>query len=492
MMMRLAGRRLACCVMLVAAHRAAGAQAPPLQTREVPTARAPVQIVVDQLTGMIEVRSPEGTLTQSWDPSARTGRSPLAQVPARRPVDVVIKNANPLLYRYDVQTSVVVKRPLPTCATLGSRMASASFLTSFATVATSAQPVLAQGMAQLFQAPAPLLTQEATTRGEALLSRSALVEVLATHRAPVERYVQFIAAVKMLAVTLDDSLAAIAELGETQPLDSLLNALTASLDRNAPGLSQAARVPLTLREQDAAVRPHLAALETVASAIARGNVDDAAGSSDAASELTRLMASAKSARDNLAASYRMLQAQLVRIENAKARTRQVFSSPESDDIRRIAIDVQPSAEYPAVFRSRTGRQELYTEPVVSLLCQLSFGVAFMTHAPSYTVNNGVLQNRETDQRAGVAALIHVAAAQFPLFGAIAGFGFGSEGAPDLYSGVSIRALDPLMVNLGAVWQRGQQLPAGVREGQALNDPSVVQSLSKRYAPSFFWGVSIAR
>ncbi|MBL0169553.1 MAG: hypothetical protein IPP90_02330 [Gemmatimonadaceae bacterium] len=385
--------------------------------------------MTDALSGSVEVRGPTGTLTQSWSAAARNvGRAPLVTIPVGSPVDVEVVNANPLLYRYDVQTTVVARKPLPSCNSLGSRLAATGFLTSFAGIASIAQPVLGQSMGQLFQVPPAIV--EAATRGDALITAGAAEAVLTAHRNGVERYVGFLNSVRKLSTTLDDSLAVIAELGESQPTDSLLDGLVRSLERTYTGLSQSARVPLTIRREQDEARPHLSALAGVAKGIARGNYEGDAATG-AAAEVSRLTATVSAAQDNLTTSYRTLQALLLRIENAKVRTRQVFSFDASTDIRRLTLDVQPTAEFPEVFRGRVGRQDLYAEPSVSLLCQISVGVGFVNQPPEYVIGNGVIDNRQTDQRFAVAVMLHVAQQKFPILGGLVGFGFGLGGARSL-------------------------------------------------------------
>ena len=452
--------------------------------------RPAYRIVVDALAGSIEVRTPDGRLTQSWSAAARgAGRAPMATVPVGSPVDVEVANANPLLYRYDVQSAVVARKPLPSCGSLGSRLAATGVLTGFASIASMMQPVLGQSMGQLFQVPPAIV--EASTRGEALITASAAEATLAAHRVGVERYVSFLNTVRMLSTSLDDSLAVIAELAELQPTDSLLDGLVRSLEHTFAGLSQSARVPLTIRMEQEQARPHLSALEGVATGIGRGNYEGDAVSG-AAAEIVRLTVTVNAAQTNLIPSYRALQAQLLRVEHARARTRQLFSLDASNDIRRLTLDVQPTADFPGVFRSRLGKQEILAEPSVSLLCQISVGVGFMTQPPDYVLSNGVIANRQTDQRSAVTVLLHVAPQKLPVLGGFVGFGFGAGGTPDLYAGGSIRVLDPMMINIGAGWQRSQTLPAGFVDGQPPPSVERMTNLPRQYRPSFFWGIGIAR
>jgi hypothetical protein len=464
------------------------AQLPFSQTAQ--PARAPYRIVLDQLRGTVDVRSPAGTVVQSWSAGTNSGgRAPLMRIPAGSPIDVQVVNANPLLYRYDLQVAPVARKTLPTCNSLGGRLVSTGFLTSFATLATATQPLLTPAMGQLFQPPPP--QPELATRGDAIITAGTIDAALAAHRAPVEQFARFLATVHTLSQSLDDSLAVIAELAETQPADSLLAGLQRSLDRAYPGLSEPARVPLTVRQQSEAARPHVDALALLAGGVERGAYEGSTTAGSAA-ELARLMSGVTAAQTSLAASYRALQAGLQRIAVARSRTTQNFSVESSTDIRRLVLDVQPGSEFPTVFRSRVGKQEVVAEPTVSVLCQLSLGVGFMPRPPSYVVNEGVVDNRETSQRVGVTVMLHAAAANFPMIGALAGLGFGNESVGDLFLGSSLRILDPLMINVGAVWQRTPQLPAGYARGQPAADPARLLNLRTRYQPAFFWGVSIAR
>ena len=119
--------------------------------------RPAYRIVVDALAGSIEVRTPDGRLTQSWSAAARgAGRAPMATVPVGSP-----------------------------------------------------QPGLGQSMGQLFQVPPAIV--EASTLGDALVTAGAAEAALAAHRVGVERYVGFLNTVRLLSTSLDDSLAVIAE-----------------------------------------------------------------------------------------------------------------------------------------------------------------------------------------------------------------------------------------------------------------------------------------
>jgi hypothetical protein len=471
--------------ILAAADLAAQAATPP--PAAVLGSRAPYRILLDQLTGSIEVRNPRGQLLEGWTAAERTGgTAAMARIPAGAPLVVEVVNANPLLYRYDLQTAVVARKSLPMCRNLGSRFAMTGVLTSFATVATATQPILGQTIGQLFQPPPDVA--ETATRGETMLTAAALDSALIEHQAPVARYAGFLSTVRNLAQTIGDSLAVIAELAESQPMDSLLSGLGQSLERTYPGLSQPARIPLTVREQAQIAGPHLAALAHMSRAIQRGNSENTAS----ADEIVRLVVLVEENQRDLAASYRELQSQLSRMQAARAQARPVFSTGGSNDVRRLTLTVDPTPEWPTVFRARLGRQELYTEPTVSFLCQVSIGVGFMDRPPEYALEGSTVVNRANSQRTGVALMLHFASSRLPLLGALLGVGFGSGDMPDLYAGGSLRLLDPLLLNFGAVWQRTEQLPSGFAVGQPAPDPARLFDLRKRYEPGFFWGVSIAR
>lgn len=472
--------RVAATSLVVAHSLPAQVAGPPAS----PSGRPPSRIVIDHLSRAVEVWAPGGGLVGRWSGSDDL---PIAALPAGSPIEVMVTNANPLLYRYALQSNPVARKTLPACRTLGGRVVTTGALASFATISAITQPMLMQGMGQLF-APPPSAVETAT-RGELLVTTSMLETAMQEHGPPLEHYAEFLAAIRSVGGTIEDSLALIAELGEAQPVDSLLGELQGSLDRM--GLGRSTRVPLAVRVETEAAKPHFDALAPLVLAIQRGNYegDASAGLSQRAYQM---VAAVEAGQQDLPAAYRTLQRQLSRVETARAQTTQVFRAEQGSEVRRLTLEVEPTAEFTEVYRGRAGRIEIFTEPTVGFLCQVSLAVGFMDRPPTYTLQGNVVQQRSDGTRTGVGLLVHLATAKVPVVGVLAGIGFGSEGGPDLYAGGTLRLLDPLMVNFGAVWQRTQQLPDGFAVGQPAPDPGLMLNLPTKYQAGFFWGVSIAR
>ena len=102
-------------------------------------------------------------------------------------------------------------------------------------------------------------------------------------------------------------------------------------------------------------------------------------------------------------------------------------------------------------------------------------------------DHGVLVNDQRDDlRTAASVLFHLSPASVPL-GVVLGLGFGSSNVPDLYLGGTIRILNPVLLNAGAVWQRQQLLSGGLQEGDAIMDPFDPDDLDKKYKAGFFAG-----
>src|SRR5207244_7181792 len=95
----------------------------------------------------------------------------------------------------------------------------------------------------------------------------------------------------------------------------------------------------------------------------------------------------------LEAAYRRLEVGLVRIETARARSTQTFTTGPSGDVRRLVVELRPTGDMQEVPRVRQGRLEIYAEPTVSTQCEISIGVAWMEPPAEYDVVDSVVVNR---------------------------------------------------------------------------------------------------
>lgn len=450
----------------------------------------PYRLIYDHVRQSLTLRHPGGRTLDEWDVSQGGGpEAPLAQVPPDHPVAVEIVDANPLLYDYDVDVEVVRERNLRPCHEIGSGFAAAGLMAAIGAQLGQGPPE--PDVSALFGGPllnSDFTLQEGSKAMGPMGESTALT--LDRIRPAVASYVAYARTVTHLATTLSDSMVLTAELGEQLPLDSLLARLQRSVDRVQPGLSNAARVPALLRQRQTEVRPQLATLAGLYQNVSDG-ASKAAGDADALA-VVALWDEADDATEDLNNSYRALQTELWRMERARARSHQVFMVASSGDYRRFTISLTPTDGYAEVPRLRVSEVEAYSEPRVSLLCQISVGFSWMDAPPDYQVANGALLNTAgSESRTTPTLMFHMSATDVPLVGALVGIGIGAARAPDFYAGGSLRYFDPMLINVGVVWQKIPQLPAGTVVGQVVQD-GFVDGLSRRYKPGLFVGASFGR
>lgn len=450
--------------------------------------RPPYEVVYDHLSGSLEVRNHNGRVQERWD--RETSSAPLIRLPADRPVVIVIDNANALLYAYEVSAEVLTRKDVRACRDVGSQFSATALLSELRVLAGVAQP---RGLAGQF---ASTILPEPEARGfgaeptRGRLDPPTLERALREIRAPISKYIDFSLTIVALANTLQDSLLRIAELGESTPIDSLLAELQRSIEHLQPGLSISTQVPQLLRRRAEVTRPHLHTLAVMTRAIRVGEFDgDQSG--PAATEALMLASRVDSVLPILEAAYRRLQAELVRIDIARARSRQTFTTGPSGDVRHLVLELRPTGDMEEIPRLRQGKIEIYTEPTVPVRCQISIGITWMDPPPEYAVEDTVLVNRAGSTRAAASLAFHVSLPSFPVVAAQLGIGLGSNSRPDFYLGASLRLLPPVLVNGGIVWQYSVHLPSGIQVGQTVSDPRFLKNLPFSYRARVFWGLSYA-
>jgi hypothetical protein len=449
---------------------------------------APYRLRLDQLDGTIELRDHRGTLRDRWILGAASspGQPPLAAIPPRRPLVVELVNANPLLYTYQVSAGVVARGGIKSCTDIGGRFAATGFLTSLMAVSGQVSAPPPPPDPSLFP-PAP---PPPATRGEAELTPSFLAAAAEQLRPSVEAYLATTSLLGATPQALSDSLAAAAELGESLPLDSLLSRLQRWVAQQLPGLRTASQTPAAVRSYLASKLPPIGELRGLVTSIERAGIST---NDNPAGELLAMSKQVEAAERDLIASTRRLQGLLHRLEQARLGTRQTFALDGSPDYRRVAVEIQATSDYPEALRLRAGRQEVFTQPVTSVLCEISIGVAFMDRGPAYAADNGVLVDRDASQeRTAPNFMVHAALSRLPWVGVLAGLGFGSQSRPDFYLGASLRLLNPILLNAGVVWQRIDRPPPGLALGDPVPDPSVLSDPRRSYRAGFFWGFSLGR
>ncbi|OLC04151.1 MAG: hypothetical protein AUH78_13790 [Gemmatimonadetes bacterium 13_1_40CM_4_69_8] len=452
--------------------------------------RPPYEVIYDHLSGTLELRSHKGQVLEHWERGVGASAAPLIRLPVDRPVVVVIRHANALLYDYAVSSAVVTRKDVRACRDAGKRFSATALLAELSVLAVEAPPRgLTRQVLGKMVPDVETRSFSAAPRG-GRLDAAALEQTLREIREPIRRYLDFTGTVVLLANTLQDSLVRIAELGESTPIDSLLAQLQQSIESAQAGLSAAAQVPQLLSQRAEAARPHLRTLAAVTRAIRAG---DFAGdrSAASASEALALAGRVDSVLPALEAAYRRLEVALVRIETARARSTQTFTTGPSGDVRRLVVELRPTGDMQEVPRVRQGRLEIYAEPTVSTQCEISIGVAWMEPPAEYDVVDSVVVNRGGKTRSAASLAFHVSSPSFPLLGALLGIGMGPNKRPDFYLGASLRLLEPVLVNSGVVWQYGPRLPAGIQVGQKVSDFGFLDHLPSSYQARVFWGLSYA-
>ena len=447
---------------------------------------SPYRLVVDQLSGDVELQDTRGKRIERWLTGSRSISAALAAVPHTRPLAIELINANPLLYRYEVASVSAARGGVKSCTGLGERLGAAGALAALVTMPGQAQPGAAPAREMFLPPPAPPPSRgEGTSR----ISREGMEAVAEQLKTQSSRYFSTLKTITDLSGTVGDSLAAIAELGESLPLTQLLEDLEKSIARSLPGVHKPADVQLVVRQTPS---PMIADAGRYAAAI-RSGLYDGDSTDDAAAEILGFTARITQAMREAIPAARILQNQLTRIDIAKQNTRQVFILEPSGDYRRIVIQAIPTTEFADVPRLRAGKRELFSKPVSTFLCEVSVGMAFMNAPPRYAVENGMLVDRDaSEERTAPQFLAHVAFHRIPWVAALGGLGFGGQARPDFYLGGTVRVLSPVLFNFGAIWQRTDRLLDGMKVGNPVSDASVLSDLPRRYKAGFFWGFSFGR
>lgn len=484
-------RTLPLCLLLAAAFPAVlpaqskpaanpGAGAADSRRARIVSSRKPWVVTYDHLRETMELRDDEGDERGSFTGEALAD-GPMLRIPPDRPVEVRIVNANPMLYDYDVSATVVQERRARGCR---------------AVLGTFAQAGLQFRALSLGEVPARWSVDTAIktlVSAEALAARGGAIATRGEPMSPAdrartialvaERVQQFEArarAVTFTAASIEDSLAAIAELADATEAGPLLDSLAAAIRRQIPGATRATDVALAIRNlASEAAQPATVLMQLTAH-----------GESDVRDVRTRF----DSALTAIARGYRSLQGQLYRIERYRAQVEQRYTLEPSGDYRAIRIRLEPTREFPAVARFRSGTVEAITNPTGTISCNLAPGLALTGTPRAYALrNDSIVQSSSGEQRTAGALLLHLDAPSFPLpVGALAGIGLGSNKRPDWYLGGSVRVSDVVRLNAGAIWQREERLPSGQRVGTTVPQTgrAAFDERPKGYTAGFFWGISL--
>lgn len=441
--------------------------------------REPWVLTYDHVAEAVILRDHRGR-EQAAHRGSALADGPLLRIPPDRPVEVRLENANPMLYTYDVTGTVVQERSVRGCRAVLGTFAQAGL--QFRALSLGEVPSrwsVDSAMRQMISAEALASRGGVAVRGEPLSAadRGRTIELVAER---VRAFEGTARALSHLATTVDDSLAVVAELAEAAPAGPLLESLASTIRGRLPGADRATEVPLALQR----LTQEAQAPATVLMQLAQYGVAD----------IHDVRTRFDSALTSIAHSYRVLQAQLHRIERYQAGTSQRFMLEPSGDYRAIRIRLAGTTDFPEAPRFRLGVVEALTNPVNRLTCSLAPGVALAGTPPAYALRSDtVVLASSTEQRTAAALLLHFDIPDLPLpVGAIAGIGLGMQQRPDWYLGGSLRLSDVVRINAGSIWQREEQLddaspPGSVVTGAARGR---FDARARRYAPGFFWGISL--
>jgi hypothetical protein len=457
--------------------------------------KAPYAVVYDPIAGTIELENEGGKVVGRWE--QYSSAAPLADIPADRPVNIIVRNANPLLYDYTVEAEVVRQEEIKSCTNVGGRFLGEAFLLSSAAVTGTVsppftQPALPPGFLNVNQ----MFSSVLSTRGAARLSTNQLETEMNRIRAEVTGFATFTTRVNSLARTVEDSIALFAATGESVPLETVIERFRGSLEAIAPGLSDPAQTPLVIERHAAEVAPAIATLNGLVGAINAGNY---AGSRNdlAAQEAILLQRQVNTGVAQMETSYPALQRSLLRIARVRAQSRRIFTIAESQGtVRRLVITSTTNDQYAEVLRLHEGETEVFTRPRQSVLCELSLGLSWIDPLPAYGIDDdGNLTDTNTeDRRVAPVLMLHIAAPAIPSLGLGLGLGIGKNNAPDLYLGASLLTFSPIALNVGYIWQRTPQLPSGLRLGEvpAEFDPRLFTDPDLKFEGTLYFGIGILR
>lgn len=456
-----------------------GATAARERSARVVSSRDPWIITYDHVAETMTVQDHRGR-EQSAFRGTPLADGPLVRIPPDRPLEVRIRNANPMLYTYTVTGTVVQERKARGCRAM---------LGTFAQAGLQFR-ALSLGQVPMRWSPdsiiSGLMSAEALARrgGVAVrgtpLSAEDRARTIALVTSRVQQYEDSARSLAGFTAAFEDSLAIVAELADATDAGPLLEGLAQSIRQRLPGAQRSTDVALALRDlardaqQPATVLVQLAAY----------------GDGD----IRHIRVRFDSALTSIARSYRSMQAQLYRVERYQAAVDQRWTLEPSGDYRAVRIRMESTSEFEGIPRFRSGTVEALTNPSGRVTCNMAPGLALANTPLAFGLRNDtIVQTSNPEQRAAASLLLHFDMPDFPLpLGAIAGIGLGAHKRPDWYLGGSVRLSDVVRINAGSIWQREERLGAGWSMGGVVPaaQRTAFEDRPKGYTASFFWGVSL--
>ncbi|HEX6609382.1 MAG TPA: hypothetical protein VF051_01275, partial [Hyphomicrobiaceae bacterium] len=415
----------------------------------------PYRLVYDHVTAKFTLYDTDGDVVRGWrDVPAASAQALGAPVPPNRPLELVVVNANSLVYTYGFEATPINSQRVRTCSDLGREFVTQSFFTSTRSLLGTENPV--PSLASVLEEADAFRNNEAKTAPSTGDRRA---EAFARAKQAVVAYTDLTHQIKTLSVSLQDTLQMIALRAEGEPIAALIDATLLRISQNHGGLSDPRLTPIL------AARAERNAKDLLTDVLQSGGPADAM-SLEAEAMLKRVNAEAGTLRDPI----KEVQRSLLQLARARSMARQSTVLLPSEVGRRITITLTAIPDSVArfdVLPVREGNIVAYTRPVVGLLCQISAGLSWMKPAANYEIGrDGVItdKNSADDVRISPAFLFSIGPAALPQVGLLIGLGLGAGGRPDFYLGGSMRALAPIFINAGAVWQREMVLPDGLEVG----------------------------
>ena len=461
--------------------------------------KAPVRLVYDHVTRGFELYDAAGVKQEAWT----GGDGPaLAEVPTDRPVILEVRNANALLYDYRLSALVRQQREAPLSCSGQGRQFLLAGTTALGSALTGATPDFDQtSIAGILGFDTASLAATIGQRSVAPMTSEAVEDA---YEAGSQAQSQLLAVVARLGEARSSAAVALRQAalrGDVEPIGPLLDAIQAGLERETPGLSDPAQVPVAVARMSPEAERAFRDLFAAAAAIEAGAVGDDLGD-EFEGDVTALAASSIEAAEALAEETDALQELAILIAEAEEGARQRILLRPDYNLREVAIEIEPDPVIDGLRGTRGGTVRAFIEPAVSrgFGCAVAVSLAFSPPVPSYGVSfDGVIEDvAEEGLSTSPAVLFELTPpALGSVLGVVGGVGLGRNFTPDLYAGGSFRLFRPVLITGGAVWRRYDRLPDGVGVGDLLldtpyeDDLAFEDALDRGWTRSFFVGLSIA-
>lgn len=447
----------------------------------------PYQIVYDHIRDTLKLVDNRGKVLERWHRFRPSAPATLVGVPPDRPIEVVVENANPLLYRYSVRVDVVQARNAQTCRMVGRSFAQRAFLTAAGAVGGTTAPALdvsralstdvlttitslgagKSGGSKGLAVPSTL--SETAARAESQRLATSAQRILMESGDRLTAYAELLDTITHYGTKSDSTLRDIARRGETTAADALLEDLQLRFDRSHRGLSDPALFVEIFRTRSAAAAVDLAAVDNGIDMVAEAAVllrpyDARAADALASGPTAQGLASVKQrvpvaarkaltpAQDDVSAATKA-QALLMTVRDLRIEARdEQFTAHPSGDLRRVTLRLEASTMWKDEMRTRTGEAAIYVEPRVGRSCEISAGLAWLG-SPELAVKDGKVVPGDDDLRTPPAVFVTIAPRPRSVAGATFGVGLGQYRRPDFFAGATWRWLSPVLITGGAALQR---------------------------------------